>query len=155
MKDYNSLFNEKLGELIKDIDYPKESASPMFNDWVQSALRYHTETTLGCTLAEYENVYKAFGLFNTDICQMPAMYLALNATMSVTPVQLYSEGKFDASPYISAKKELIEMKRTWDAIAAPYIKQAQEAVKAISESDLQKENAMRGLKPKKRLLLPS
>lgn len=155
MKDYNSLFNEKLGELIKDIDYPKESASPIFNCWVQSALKHHTETTLQCTLAEYEKVYEALGLLSTEQCKMPTMYLALNATMSVTPAQLYSDGKFDASLYISAKKELIEMKRTWDTIAAPYIKQAQEAVKAISESDLQKENAMRGLKPKKRLLLPS
>lgn len=151
MKDYNSLFNEKLGELIKDVPYPESCIIEGFGKTVLSALKHHNELTLEVSLQEYMRVFRVFS--SSETITMQTMYVALQATMSLRPTQMFESS--EVSQYCTLKGKLISMKSTWDAIAAPYIKQAQEAVKAISESDLQKENAMRGLKPKKRLLLPS
>lgn len=130
MNPYDEIFNEKLGELMKDIIYPEHEiygndSGSKFGALVMNALQYHTEATLSCSLKEYEHVVDIFSYLSPYHCPMSCMFVALQAVQSITPKDLpefYNKPK----DYIILRKEIIRMNAVWETIAAPYKKQAQE-----------------------------
>lgn len=114
MNIYDQIYNEKLGELIKDIPYPESGMITEFTADVMSALKHCTDTSLSCSTDEYEQVYNT--ALNDSKWFLPEMFVALQAVTSVNPTQLgYSPLK-----WVNRKRLFIAMLTTWDTIAAPY-----------------------------------
>ena len=145
MNKYDEIFNEKLGELMKGVIYPESNIlgnefGHGFSDLVVKAISQKTEIDLQCSIDEYERVYDIFKKGEPYNCSMPAMFIALEAIMSLSPIELFKDHQVDM--YIACKRSFIEMKRTWDTIAAPHIKEAQEYAKKVAERD-QREAAVK------------
>lgn len=128
MNIYDQIYNEKLGELIKDIPFPEREiygidSGSMFGTLVINALKHHTEDTLQCSLEEYERVATMFSYLSPWYCPMPEMYVALQAVKSIVPKDL-PEHNNRIEDYIMLKRHWDRMQGIWDTIAAPYKEQA-------------------------------
>jgi len=118
MNIYDQIYNEKLGELIKDIPYPESDIVTEFATDLFSALKHCTDTSLSCSTDEYEQVYNT--ALNDSKWFMPEMFVALQAVTSVNPTQLgYSPLK-----WVNRKRSYLAMRTTWNTIASPYMEQA-------------------------------
>ncbi len=146
MNKYDQLFNEKLGELMKGVEYPAENIAPNFEMFVTTALIEYTELNLDCSLKEYDAVYKSVV---SSTWFMPEMFIALNAVKALSVAKC---GSLSIDEWIAQKTRYNQMSKIWDELSAPYIKQAQEYVQKQAQSDIEKEKAMSGFKPKKKLI---
>ena len=114
MNIYDQIYNEKLGELIKDIPFPESDISSEFVADVMAALKHCTDTSLSCSLDEYEQVYNT--ALNDSKWFLPEMFVAIQAVTSVNPTQL----GYSALKWVNRKRLFIAMLAEWDTIAAPY-----------------------------------
>ena len=122
MNIYDQIYNEKLGELIKDVQFITPNLRHVeksqfkldeinLNKHVLNALRYYSEVTLDCSFQEYETVYKTFALESpTGIIFMPEMFIALTAISRCTPNQLFADN--EVGNYILIKRAVIQMQNT-------------------------------------------
>lgn len=128
MNIYDQIYNEKLGELIKDIAFTYTVRN--FNGQVLNALKYHSETTLDCSLEEYEKVY-LIAVYNGKWF-MPEMFVALQAVKSITQ---HNSDYTNIIDWIAGRKSLNEMSETWNTIAAPYMEQARKFAQDKAKRD--------------------
>lgn len=118
MNIYDQIYNEKLGELIKDIAYPESDIVSEFATDLMAALKHCTDASLSCSLDEYEQVYNT--ALNDSKWFLPEMFVAIQAVTSINPTQLgYSPLK-----WVNRKRSFIAMLTTWNTIASPYMEQA-------------------------------
>ncbi len=122
MNKYDKLFNDRLGELMKDIVFEHELLSKFnFNEQVINALQFHTETSLDCSLDEYERVHQcAESLLHAPATSqkwgMAEMYIALIAVQSLSP----KDALISIPNWIGFKRHYIILGEHWEQIAAPY-----------------------------------
>ena len=129
MNIYDQIYNEKLGELIKDITFPFNDGEwnvhePTFDTFVLNALRHHTPQTLSCSLAEYKQVYLT--AYKERKWFMPEMFVALSAVRSLQPKDsLMGRGEcLDIEMWIGRHEDWQMLSDKWNTIAAPYMEQA-------------------------------
>lgn len=130
MNPYDNIYNEKLGELIKDVPYNIEHIIDGFNTHVINALSHNTDISLSCTIEEFERVFLVAS--ESGKWFMPEMFVAIEAVKSI-PLQksLFSELK----PYIDVRKELNDMQAKWNEIAAPYMAEARKFAEDKAKRD--------------------
>lgn len=134
MNPYDIIYNEKLGELLKDVVYPYFGFIEDFPKTVLNALRFHSEVTLGCSIEEYESVYKTFRYPTpTHIYSMQHVFVGLQASMNILPYQMFKD--HEVSQYWQKKMELIVMHNRWNEIAAPYMEQARKFAEDKAKRD--------------------
>lgn len=131
MADYNKLFNEKMGELMQAVQFPKELVNEKFARQVHECLSFHTPTSLECSIDEYQRVYQSVILPDNRMWFMPQMFIAIFVVKSGTPKQ----HDISISDYVQLQKDLQIMSEKWDTIAAPYIEQAKKYVNEVSKRD--------------------
>lgn len=127
MNPYDIIYNEKLGELLKDVQYVGAAVNmPTFCYFVINALPHHTEKSLDCSIDEYMKVYSAAKTGGAWF--MPEMYIALLAVSSLAPKDslLGTADCLDLEMWVWRKKDWEDMATLWQTIAAPYEKEAKE-----------------------------
>lgn len=130
MNIYDNIYNEKLGELIKDVAFPHTDVYEFFNGHVLNALRHNTEVSLSASLDEYKAVYLV--AVNNEKWFMPEMFVALEAVRSIPPSKSLCANTFD---WIETREVFNSMQTKWDTIAAPHMKEAREFTEAKAKRD--------------------
>ncbi|MCD6012891.1 MAG: hypothetical protein K0Q79_2753 [Flavipsychrobacter sp.] len=140
MNPYDIIYNEKLGELLKDVQFIFDTERhkihvPTFNTFVVNALKYHTETTLDCSLSEYKQVYRNASLERKWF--MPEMFVALQAVKSLPPKDsLLGTGEcLDIEMYIERREDWDYLLNQWNTIAAPYMAEARKFAEDKAKRD--------------------
>ena len=117
MNIYDQIYNEKLGELIKDILYEGIVVGE-FNELVEKAILRNTHESLSCSIPEYLKVFENATCYADWF--MPEMFIAIRAMQSLTP---HDTGNTPLL-WVSKRDDIIAMASAWNEIAAPYMEQA-------------------------------
>ncbi len=155
LNKYEEIFNEKLGDLIKDVPYPFAHSHRFLMERAGIAMQFHTCESLEISIDEYEIVANRVTdpLFNLPDNQMAFVHTALLAVKLITPAQF----GISLWQYAEHKRVFNDMQRIWDETAAPYIKQSTEYAQSIAKRDereLSAKSKLKGLNGKS-LAFPS
>jgi len=117
MNIYDQIYNEKLGELIKDILYEGIVVGE-FNELVEKAILRNTHESLSCSIPEYLKVFENATCFAD--WYLPEMFIAIRAMQSLTPHDM------GVTPllWVSKRDDILAMASAWNTIAAPYMDEA-------------------------------
>lgn len=144
MNKYDQLFNEKLGEALKEIPFNFYSYSPLFvRDIITKCLPYHTTDSLQISIAEYAR-FIAWLYDNEAIATMPTMHNCFTAFANITPHQM----SISCSFYLEVKEVFEAMQKTWDEIAKPHIEAVQKEVAEIAKRDTREAEAKNKIRGK-------
>ena len=131
MNKYDQIFNEKLGELLKDIDFPFGEYSPSFlKEQTAKALMYHTPDTLEISVSEFSSIV-SWCSSNGDTAKMPTIHTALLTVKALGAKQF--ECTLDA--YVSKIQGFSGLQSVWDSIAAPLMDEATKYAQSIAKRD--------------------
>lgn len=139
IKTYDQVFNEKLGEMLKGVEFPFAPFSPEFlKEAVRKAMPYHTDGSLQCSIDEYEFV-DIWAVKNSKIkADYPLIFVALTAANNTTPQQY----DIDTTKWIEWKRIFAKLLNTWYAGTLEYRTEASdcanEAMKA-QQKEFEKE----------------
>ncbi len=142
MKDYNQIFNEKLGEKLahERADFLPTDVRKEFETHVTKLLQLRSFYSLSISAKEYETMIWAMG-DNELVLMMSTVFTMINVLKAATPRDL----GYTLHRYLELVRDIDKYAAMWDDAAATHIAAIQAEVNAEAKDDQEKETVRRKL----------